>query len=224
MDNCPACEREFKGIEDFPRIYVVNFQREEFPEAVGGGMRTCYTEKGGDYDVSGHDYSRIRTKKLPGEVLRLFRGTEKDLLVHDRILWEKENVEGLVDDVRTYFSSEDITSKVREVYESPALQTYLDSLEGFVGRELSSEDFLPTWRRDEGYPSVFWLPERYAIEFIDKDRDDNVVGVCDVSLLKTYPLWYGHNMMGGGRNPLVPLITLGTLTYEGRINTLQTTE
>lgn len=32
MKNCPACEREFKGIEDYPLIYVLAFQREEFPD------------------------------------------------------------------------------------------------------------------------------------------------------------------------------------------------
>jgi len=34
MERCPTCEREFKGIQDFPLVYVAKFERLEIPPDV----------------------------------------------------------------------------------------------------------------------------------------------------------------------------------------------
>lgn len=226
MENCPACEREFKGIEDYPLIYVVDFKREEFPEAISGSRKKLYYPGKNKRGVSTVD-------EIPIEVLHLFEETEKDLIVYEGKVWEKTTAYGAV-----YQSSDEIASdKFREAYENPKLQDYLDSLEDFVGRESKTSNILPEWERNKHF-GVYLFRKKSGLE---KEGDGLVFKERDVS--------GGHsvafheegesgnyrssniNLMGDGLNlgsaggpTLTTLMTLGTLTYEGRINTLQPTE
>lgn len=206
MDNCPTCLREFRDLEDYPYIYIAGFDRGKLPELVTGfPISIPYHESHETKAVA-----RSGNPVLPEGILNLFQETGKDTVIHEGIVWKKDDWGG----EPMYSPFNDLTPGVRQAYENPEIQRYLESLESYVGRDVRTRDILPTWERGERF-RAFWLPnQQYSVKFHEKDKAGDYRN-SDLNLMG-----HGPNMGRAGGPTLMILMTLGTITYEGRLNVL----
>lgn len=203
MKNCPSCEREFKGIGDFPRIYVAGFRRLEFPSGL------IYTDFGDNY----------KEKELPKEVLKLFKETEENIIAHEGFVWKREDSPWEDEKGKIEYSRyDDLTSKTREIYESPRLQEYLNRLEGFVGIEVPTREVAPS----RVGLSIYELDQgEIDIEGLVVPNLSNIKSLRGLGFqIETTTYGLPHDAFHG----IACLAKVGVLAYEGRINILQPTE
>lgn len=101
-----------------------------------------------------------------------------------------------------YSRYEDLTSRTRKIYESPELQRYLNHLEGLVGREVSPREV---------------VPHNVGLRIIEPENNGKTVRLADFEITSTMGFPHPMQVM---RNFAIA----GTLTYEGRVKSLQTIE
>ncbi|MBI2545477.1 MAG: hypothetical protein HYW22_02710, partial [Candidatus Aenigmarchaeota archaeon] len=193
-------------------IQVVGFSKDAMPEIVKSPLL------GIPYHESEESRARVGSINhvVPEGILGLFQEGGKDVLVHDGTVWERKHHDES-GGYNMYTPYKDLTPIVKDAYENPALQAYLNSLGGYVGRRVSPTYILPTWDRDSVFAWAFLIPgTKYQVGFNEQDK-------------KFYKQYRGFDggvstfnlMMGGPRlgrlmsgPTLMGVFTFGTLTYK----------
>ena len=200
MEKCPACEREFESIHDYPRIYVRDFKRLELPEIIEGR---------GDYSFlieKETDGSRLRRKGvLPENVRKGFEDSERKILTYEGMVYRKVHFDQQ-ENIWMYSAREDVTGLVNEVVSRQQVQDALNSLESQVGKEVVVGDL------SKNFPSGMSAGDYndFGLSFVEGHnlrKNGSAVSIsllagCDVGTLTSWEI---------GQN-------LANLYYEGRIN------
>jgi len=124
MEDCPSCQRKFKKVEEYPLLYLSEFNKLDITEKI--------------FDESGKFYSLAssRPKGFPKEVVRHFKHSDEEMYFEGHTYRKNES-----GDVITS-SGLDITEKVIQASNTIESQNRLKELENLMGKVVSTSEFL----------------------------------------------------------------------------------
>jgi len=145
-DKCPTCERDFQGLQDYPLIYVAEFERVKLPT-----------------DLVLPFYEEI-IDRPPQEVLDHFRqNKDQKSYVCNGWEWSLENEW----DTGSYRRGQQNQLPIVIAKLNP----YLDTLDSLVGKEVEKSQLLPNFERDGYFRYAFKIPETaYLLTFEEQGR------------------------------------------------------
>ncbi len=197
VDKCPTCERDFKGIEDYPLAYVAKFERIEIPADLVLPFYDGSLFVGPDSD--------LRRERPPRKVLHFFKNnaTQKSYICNRwkwslRGPWNTGHYQRVQQDQKPI-----VVAK---------LDPYLETLESLVGEEVDKSQLLPNFKRDGGFKYAFNIPNTaYKLMFDEQERTPAGSRIAELQLM-------GAGNMGSAFGPIIRrLARVGRLEYEGRI-------
>ncbi len=199
MEHCPSCEREFRGIFDFPAVYLVKF-------AVNVDLKAVSYRPFFEQTIFTDPSLLIGHKQAPQAVVELCK-TAEGRCAYDGWQWQRRQVplqNG--NSALIYERFKDVRVDLED-----KLKPYFSRLERAVGTEVQRSDLLPPF---EGSPaSGFHIPAtEYEFSF---HADKNVTGVqrrATIDLFDTKPT--------GGLMSVHRVVPLAYLEYEGRLKRL----
>lgn len=195
MKDCPACARTFEKLEDFPLIVLQKLTRLEIPDKVKLPFedRTLFAES--EY------YGK---EEAPGQVVGLLENSEDKLVEFDGWNWYRMSYgTGYIYKRR----KEDIKDEVAGL-----LEPYLQKLEGLVGNELPTSEFVPPFERDSYFKFSFRIPDTgYNLALVEGKNDehtgDRISRVSNLTILG----------QGFERSTLRDIVSIARLEYEGKV-------
>lgn len=208
LESCPSCDRAFKSVEDYPKIYLASVVREEIPEYTRFPL--------GPYRfsifVDPKEQPEMSNSAVPAAVMELFAGkprSEEDRVEYHGWQWIR-NVMGFINtettpytDHRTYsyqLYNNDSIGLIRNVV-LYRLNRYLGRLEEQVGQEVPQGVLMP--------PNLLG---GYRAEFnFDLGEVDEATGLNSINLSVNYHA-------GGTFYEIKPIVQVATIDYEGRLN------
>lgn len=226
---CPSCEREFKRITDYPRVYVSSVSIAT-PDILPAAIPAWHRE-----DLLEAPKEGWKRELVPQEVLTYFQAhPEEDSLIHaDSYIYERPytQTKRYEEDhnAQTIERSRQIDFYMRQFNYSPvirkalesniALQEYLDFLRQTTGLEVMTKSLFPNW--DEALLPTFYrasagqlIPGTDRLMLNIHEREEN-----HLHQRAEIGIWTdGPNMGSGGGPTMIKLTTLGEIAYEGRIN------
>lgn len=126
--NCPACAREFKGISDYPLVYIVKFERVKIPSGLvlPDNNHEMYVDPG----------SPGCNKRPPEEVIDFFKSNSEssDFDFKDCIWRRKESL-------HTQYYAMQKKNVIDFIVKQ--LCPYFDTLDSLVGKEMPTAEVLP---------------------------------------------------------------------------------
>lgn len=155
MKKCPACEREFEGIEDFPLVEIVGFKRLPISKLISRGEIIPYIEK---------KVENFGSEALPEEVLKLFKESGKNIEVYEGKVYRKEAA--LYNNLQTYTCQEDLTDVVKKAIETREVKETLSSIEKLVGKEIRTRKLLKLL----DFEPLTIDHNEITLDFIDEER------------------------------------------------------
>ena len=171
---CPACEREFKEIQDYPKVFVASVSVVT-PDDVPAELPAWDRE-----DLLEVPYAGWNREFVPYEVLEYFQANpDQDSLVHsDSYIYhrpynqthpEMYDRPGVVSAGGYCYERQfNQAPAVRALLEQNApLREYLGSLQQMAGQEVSTKEVYPKWQQHY-FPSVFHVPSGLAIPNADR--------------------------------------------------------
>jgi len=135
-ERCPCCDREIKWFRDYPLMQVLAvsiIKPKEVPALI----------------VSGHrQHNDLKEKEVPAEVKAYFtldpdtqQYAHADGFVYERFVFPTDSRCRKTE--ISWYRSPNLSSEIRRNVESnPSLKAYLSSLEGMVGKTLSTREFM----------------------------------------------------------------------------------
>jgi len=195
MERCPACDRVFNKLGDFPIVYISSFSRLEIPEFIGGASHGVHPER----EV------QAVNRPIPEEVLKLFQESGKKAISHKGVLYTKLK-ELHSDGVMWYQSLDDVTGIVKNAIALPEVQDSLAALENSVGKEMPTKDILelPAFGRELKIGKY----DDLRLSCYDESKAESGLRVAVIKL------WGG--LSGGSISVAEISQDLARLCYEGR--------
>jgi len=196
MDHCPACEREFKGITDFPLVYVASFTRSDLSKLSVYHITVFFGPN-----------SKMCNERPPALVLDFFRDrTAAAEFFHEGWKW---TLEGEWD--RGLYRRENPDHKAMVVGK---ISPYLDSLEKLVGKEAPIAQIMPPFPQGGYFKDAYFIPDSSNhLMFDEKEKSPSGLRVSEIHLMGR-----GPNLGSAGGPTIQSLAKLGVLEYEGRIH------
>lgn len=188
MKKCPACEREFEDIEDFPLVEIVKFKRLKIPKIISGGETIPYIEK---------KVENFGAEVLPEEVLKLFKESGKNIVAYGGRVYRKEAYQH--NNLQMYTCQEDLTDVVKKAIETKEVKKSLDSIEKLVGKEIRTKKLL---RLLEFKPLAIGKCDEITLEFVNERVKKDYTRIDRVILFN-----YDYSIQD-----------LAELYYKGKIN------
>jgi hypothetical protein len=182
LEQCPACERPFRAIQDFPRLYVASVTSIT-PEEVPAELPRWW----GDIKLTKEPTTHMFKKQISPEVVEYFEAhPEEEKWVHaDGYIYErpyqetkifKDQVERFPDRYKNtrLTGGDEYTARlnwapiVRNLLQhSVPLRTYLDGLKRLVGTEVRAKQLSPSnWEQDSlmGMNMGYILPDNNELQ------------------------------------------------------------
>ena len=233
---CPACEREFKEIQDYPKVFVASVSIRT-PDDVPAEIPHWWKE-----DLLEAPKDGWKRKLVPGEVLEYFRANpDEDKLAHsDSYIYHRPH-----NQTREYrrqreahpemYDRPGVVSAGGDRYErrfnhAPAmkvlleqnapLREYLESLQQMAGQEVPTREVSPKWQQHY-FPGVFHVPSGLGVPNANRfllrlsESEDRPTGYRVAEL----GIWGdGPNMGSAGGPTIQRILSIGALNYEGRVS------
>ena len=198
IDQCPTCERQFQELDDYPLIYVVSFNRRGIPVDLKFPFY--------DFTLFIGPNSEASNEKPPKAVLDFFKGNKQaEKFEYKGWKWTKQ---GNWD--TGIYKRKNLDQ--REIIVA-SLNPYLDSLEGFVGKEVLRSELLPQFPRDRYFRYSFGIPNTaYQLMFSEKGKTPAGLRIAELHLMGK-----GPNLGSAGGPTIRSLAQVGKLGYEGRV-------
>jgi len=198
IDQCPTCERQFQELDDYPLIYVASFNRRGIP----ADLKFPFY----DFTLFIGPNSEAGSERPPAEVLGFFKQNKRNK--HLEYNGWKWTLEGKWEDGHYHRENPD----QREIIVA-SLNPYLDSLEGFVGKEVLRSELLPQFPRDRYFRYSFGIPNTaYQLMFSEKGKTPAGLRIAELHLMGK-----GPNLGSAGGPTIRSLAQVGKLGYEGRV-------
>ena len=219
MDNCPACERRFEGINDFPIVYITSvsiIKPQDVPKAVPNWYHEDMLEK----ETEGWN-----RKIVPSQVLNFFkRSPDKDELVHSEFVytrpWEdqKEN-RGLpakaLNRPKFWHTSFNFAPFIKKLMtENTSVKQYFSTLDELVGHEVQTLRVIPSWQY-YSHHQVYTIPDSGAGLMLQLSESKEKPSDNRVTELHIH--CQGPNAGRAGGASTHELLKIGEIQYEGRI-------
>ncbi len=199
MESCPACERKFEELEDYPVVYIERFSEKELPELITSFPISHYKKR----TIFGR---RKITPPIPKRVIELFDEGMKQVVYQGMVYNRRYRgpIPFLEDEGSiVYTSSKDVTNLVKEALNSSRIKDSLSKLESLVGREIRTSELSGLFKFSIG------------------------VGDYDVSLLLLqHPAEKEENVNNGSRKCQIclgewkfntPIVPVAEFFYKGKI-------
>lgn len=234
---CPACEREFKEINDYPKVFIASVSVVT-PSDVPAEIPNWYRE-----DLLAAPKEGWRREFVPAEVLEYFNANpnEDKLAYSDSYIYhrpynqtqkyrkQKEehpefyaNRPGVVtiggDRYERKFNYSSTMKALLE--QNGQLKEYLDSLKQKTGQEVPTKEIFPQWQQHH-FPSVFKVPSGFGVPNSDKfliRLSENEERATEYRVAEVGIWGNGPNMGSAGGPSIQRILSIGTLSYEGRVN------
>lgn len=198
VDKCPACEREFKSLNDYPLIYVASFNRKSIPSDLKFPFH--------DWTLFVGPNSEVNNERPPAEVLDFFkqnRGAKQ--FEYNGWKWK---LNGKWEN--GHYMRENPDQKEIIITK---LNPYLDKLESLVGKEVPKAELLPHFPRDSYFKCSFAIPDTAYQLMFDEQRKTQL----GLRTTKLHIMGEGPNLGSAGGPTIQSLAKIGHLEYEGRI-------
>jgi len=230
LDVCPTCEREFKGIQDYPSVFIVSVSLAT-PLDVPAEVPHWYKE-----DLLAAPKKGWRREFVPREVLTYFRRhpDENKLMHSDSYIYyrpfnqtqeyrrrreahpEMYNKPGVVSVGGDHYERQfNYASTIRALLaQNTPLSEYLVSLRQMVGQEVFTKEVFPEWQQDD-FPGAFQIPHAYRLLLkLNEDKQNTAeYRVAEIGIWAE-----GPNRGRAGGPTITSILTIGALNYEGRVN------
>lgn len=199
MDNCPACERPFRSLTDFPLVYIVNFVKHSLPPNLSFPYQ--------DTQLFADPESRLSNDRPPQEVTNFFReNVEAKTFEHSGWVWHKPR------DTKTdvYHRTQDQRGIILE-----QLNPYFGTIDAVVRSEVLTARVFPTFERNQDYQNTFRIPDSgYMLRVSDDGAHADAIRTAHLFVVKEDDLAAYH----GENDTLEELASVATLEYVGRLN------
>ena len=233
---CPACEREFKEIQDYPKVFVA-LVSVVTPDDVPAEIPHWWKE-----DLLAAPKDGWKRELVPGEVLEYFHANpdEDKVAYPDGYIYyrpynqtqeyrrqrethpEMYDRPGVVsvggDRYKRQFNYAPIVKAVLE--QNEPLREYLSSLKQMTGQEVPIKELFPRWQQHY-FPSVFHVPsgpggpnaDRLLLRLSESKERATEYRVTEVGIWGN-----GPNMGSAGGPTIKRILPIAVLNYEGRVN------
>lgn len=199
LDKCHCCERDFKGLEDYPIIYLYKFKRVEIP--------VDFIFPFEDSELFTTSNTSLGNKIAPEEVINFFsRELNAEEFKHQGWEWKIERGEG---DYPNFYRKYNLNQKDIIITK---INPYLDRLESLVGKEVALKEILPDFNKNNYFKFAFDIPDTDYNLALDEDGISNDFRISKISILEE-----GLNLGSAGGLTLTTLCEIGKLTYKGRV-------
>lgn len=233
---CPACEREFKEIQDYPKVFVASVSIVT-PDDVPSKIPAWYRE-----DLLEAPKEGWGRELVSGEVLEYFRANpDQDSLAYsDSYIYHRPR-----NQTQEYRRQREVHPEMydragvvsvggdryeRQFNHAPAmrvlleqnapLREYLESLQQMVGQEVPTREVFPKWQQHY-FPSVFHVPsglgvpnaDRFLLRLSESEGRPTEYRVAEVGIWGD-----GPNMGSAGGPTIQRILPVGAFSYEGRVN------
>lgn len=215
MEKCPACERKFKGIRDFPLIVIHEFRRLEVPETLEYS-NNIHNER--IEIATGFLWFKKRllvdNPNIPINVLEDLRKRHDEYKEGDKIYrrYFERHTDGTpkrTDHIEVFQIS---PNRAYELMKSPEVLMTLSELEKMVGREVRMDEILAL--RGFG-PDAISYGDVKDIEFLFSEKaSSNALRKSVLGLAADIEDYDCH--LGG--SPIGISQDVAEITYEGRVN------
>jgi len=234
---CPACEREFKEIQDYPKVFIASVSvvtPDDVPAEIPHWRKEDLLEAPKD---------GWKRECVPSEVLEYFRANpdEDKLAYSDSYIYhrpynqtqeyrrQREAHPEMYD--RPGLVSAGGDRYERQINHAPAmralleqnapLREYLEGLQQMAGQEVPTREVFPKWQQQHYFPSVFQVPsgfgvpnaDRFLLRFSEDEQSATEYRVAEVGIWGD-----GPNMGSAGGPTIQRILPIGVLDYEGRVN------
>lgn len=191
---CPTCEREFKELRDYPRVFIASVSvitPDEVPAEIPNNL---YRE-----DLLEAPNERLKRNLVPSEVLAYFLDhPDQYKLVHgdDYIYFRPVNL-------GRHSRQFNYARMIKMMLTDEMWQKYLESLQQKVGQEVPTEEIL---------------------DYIDIGRfriglaEGQVLPECRVAKIVIFEEKPGAARYGSPLFRMIFPVGIGTINYEGRLN------
>lgn len=197
LDKCPCCERDFKSLEDFPLIYLHNFERLNIP------IDSVFPFEDGNIFVD--HTSDAGNKKAPEEVVKFFSDNlTEGIFYYEGWKWEikRQSRENFYH--RMQVNQKDIIMN--------KINPYLDRLESLVSKEVGLKEMLPDFNKNNYFRFAFDIPDTDYNLALNEEESSNYFRNSKILILGN-----GINLGSAGGPTLTTLCEIGKLTYKGRV-------
>lgn len=203
LDKCPVCEHKLERILDFPKIFVVEFNRKVFPDLIG-------SDRGSFWEDTQENLEMLEGATSPEFIARLKSSLGESMPFKPSRMRERDYRGGYIyykdqkGGKSGYVQLANVTAPVRGALQLPEVENYLKGLEAVVGMEITPEQVrTPTIKGHLGYNDF-----KISLMEIEQQNGHNV---CEIRLRGE--LWD----LGPYEFPLVDT-NIATLVYDGRMN------
>lgn len=234
---CPTCEREFKKITDYPKVFIASVS------VITPADVPAEITYWGKEDLLVEAPEKGREQGLvPAEVLEYFRANpDEDKLVHsDSYIYHRpfcqtqehrrqkeahpERYNGSIkwvgeDHYKREFNYAPTIKALLE--QNVPLKKYLESLQQMVGQEIPKRKVFPKWQQHY-FPRGFQIPAGFGVpdadnlglllRFSKEGRNTTEYRVYEIGI------WGDGPSQGAGGPTIIKILPIGALKYEGRIN------
>ncbi len=216
MDKCPCCGRPFKSIGEFPRIRIMEVRildTSEIPEKIPSWK-----------------IEEIPISEVPPEVVDFFleNPDEKEVCYSDYIYYPPKivNLNKLEEDIKNLVGKDkeiNITirgigwrrcynwhSFIKKLLREFSMKDYLERVKRKEGKEISPEELLPNWKRNEIF-DVYCAPleERPRNIYLGfKEKEQYEKGRTSEIVI------YEDGPSFGLNHSIIPLLSVGKIIYK----------
>lgn len=191
MPECPTCEHKLKGILDFPRIFIVEFNRTKFPDLIGSNLGDFYED-----NLEGMDRLKKFTSPELAEKLKNSSGEKIPFktMPNKEFIFYKDQYDGK----SGYWCLANITDSVNKALQLPQVESYLNGLEASVGKEIIRAKILP--------PDI----KETNLDIYLRDNGNNIYAI---NLMGDY-----QDCFHGSHSVELVNKDIASIVYEGRLN------